>query len=187
MLQTDEKILKILLHEKRDEDNKVLKHFKINYPSNNLAQNSNNIFVACVSYEETGRNFDTVEGKDLVEILIVTKKVDNKAIRQTDYSDVKFIIKTVMKEIQRILLLPKYRQLLHATPVFRNISPEYNNNYQLNRGHMLVELKTVEKYDAHSLDCMKLEKLLLETETYVTTDDFHEKGIDKKVGEDKFE
>ena len=183
MLQTDEKILKILLHEKNDEENKVLKHFKINYPNNNVAQNSNNIFVACVSYEESDRNFDTVEGKDLVEILIVTKKVDNKAIRQIDYSDVKFIIKTVMKEIQRILLLPKYRPLLNAVPVFRNISPEYNSNYNLHRGHMLLELKTVEKYDTHSINCLKVDKLLLETETYVTTDELHLKGIDKKVGE----
>ena len=103
MLQSDEKILNILLSEKQN-NNPILKPFKISYPNKSIAQPSNTIFVACVSYEEQGKGFEHIDGKDLVEILVVTKKKDNKAVNQTEYSDTKFIIKTVLKEVKRLLL-----------------------------------------------------------------------------------
>lgn len=176
MLQTDEKILKILLTEKEN-GNKLLKHFKISYPNKKLAQQSNNIFVACVSYEETNKGFEFIEGKDLVEIVVVTKKIDNPNFRKDEYNDSKFIIKTVMKEIRKLLLSNKYRHILKNKPIFRNISPEYNSNYLFNRGHLLIELKTIENYDEFDDEIEYVNKLLLgDVETIVTTDFIHEKS-----------
>ena len=50
MLHCDEIILKILLTAK-NEDNPILKHFKIGYPSKQVVQESNNIFVGAVDTE----------------------------------------------------------------------------------------------------------------------------------------
>lgn len=170
MLQSDEKILEILLNSKKN-GNPLLQYFKISYPNKTIAQTSNTIFVACVSYEEKGKGFEHIEGKDLVEIVIVTKKVDNKQIKQTDYSDTKFIIKTVMKEIRRLLLSTENRSVFGAKPIFRNISPEYNSNYTLNRAHMLVEVPTLEGYDNSVDDINTVKYLLTDVETIVTDDD----------------
>lgn len=172
MLQTDEKIMKVLLTEKR-KGNKLLKHFKISYPNKNLAQQSNNIFVACVSYEEIGKGFEHFEGKDLVEIIVVTKKIDNPKFMKDDYSDVKFIIKTVMKEIRRLLLSSEYKPIMKGTPTFRNISPEYGNNYLFNRGHMLIEMRTVDEYDEHDSDIEYVNLILGDVDTIVTTEFIH--------------
>lgn len=174
MLQTDERILKILLEEKK-EGNKLLKHFKISYPNKKLAQQSNNIFVACVSYEENNKGFEHIEGKDLIEIVIVTKKVDNPKKKKDEYSDNKFIIKTVMKEIRRLLLSDKHRKTLKGKPIFRNVSPEYNSNYLFNRGHMLIELRTIEDYDDFDSDIDYVNFLLGDVETIVTTEFIHKK------------
>lgn len=182
MLQSDEKILRILLDSKNN-GNPLLKYFKISYPNKTIAQSSNSIFVATVSYEEKNKGFDHIEGKDLVEIVIVTKKVDNKQIKQTDYSDTKFIIKTVMKEIRRLLLSSDNRHLFKAKPVFRNISPEYNSNFAFNRAHLLVEVPTIESYDNYDDEVDRVRYLLTEVETVVTNDDLylHDKEKDKGV------
>ncbi|AMK16321.1 hypothetical protein YLM1_1766 [Methanobrevibacter olleyae] len=172
MLQTDEKILQILLDAKKD-GNSLLSNFKISYPNKRLAQNSNNIFVACVSYEDTSKGFHHIEGKDLVEIVIVTKKVDNKEVKQTEYSDTKFIIKTVMKEIRRLLLSPENRHILRARPSFKNISPEYNSNFLFNRGHLLVELKTLESYEDHDANVELVNKLLIDADVHVVAEDLY--------------
>lgn len=131
MLNTDEIIVNILLTAKED-GNELLQYFKIGHPSNRIAEESNSIFVASVDSEarEIGYGFQTF--LDKVEILIVTKNQEYlKAIE---------IIKTVSREVMR--LINSNKELFANKPVFERVTPEYNSNYALTRGHIMVQVKT---------------------------------------------
>ena len=130
MLDADEKILKILTKS----DNKVLNQFKISFPDHTVAQESNSIFIACVDTENNTDGFDFTEFRDLVEILIVTKN--------RNYQESIAIIKTVAKIIMNELKANV--EILRTKPIFRNITPDYNNDYVLSRGHMLIQVDTIE-------------------------------------------
>ena len=156
MLLSDEKIVKILLDEKTN-GNRLLQFFKISYPSDKVAQPSNSIFVGIADYETTEQGFDFDKGNDLVDILVVTKKQDNQRNKLDNeiYSESKHIIKTVLLEIRRILRSDDSVNVLGSTPTFRNITPEYNPNYVLNRGHMLVQVPCIDSFDdSESYDCV---------------------------------
>ena len=94
MLQSDEIILKILLKAK-NEGNQLLEHFKIGYPSKQVVQESNNIFVGAVDSESNLDGFEFSSFTDLVEVLIVTKN--------RNYVESVKIIKIVAKEITRLI------------------------------------------------------------------------------------
>lgn len=164
MLYTDELIVEILLNEKKN-GNKLLQHFKISYPSNKVAEASNTIFVGVADYEISKTGYDFDEGHDLIDILVVTKKKDNiknKKIDNKVYSESKFIIKMVLREIKRILTTPENIKKLGNRPVFRNITPEYNPNYILNRGHMLVQVSVIDLFDNYEDEFDKVCSLLVE-------------------------
>lgn len=131
MLNTDEKILKILVNEKSN-GNKLLKHFHIQCPNKRVAEESNSIFVATVSSENNQDGLDFSSFRDLVEILIVTK--------QKDYKKAIKIIKIVSYEICRIIM--NNREKFANKPVIRNVNPEFNNDFILTRGHILIEVNT---------------------------------------------
>lgn len=158
MLQSDEKIVDILLKEKK-EGNKLLQHFKISYPSDKVAEQSNTIFVGVADYQVTKEGFDFDEGTDLIDILVVTKKKDNiknKKINKNVYSESKFIIKMVLREIRKILYKSENVQYLGSKPSIKNMTPEYNPNYVLNRGHMLVQIKVIDDNEdiEDEIDCV---------------------------------
>lgn len=157
MLTTDEKIVEILMKEKVENNNPLLQYFKISYPNNTIAQMSNTIFVGVADYESKENGFEFDKGTDLVDILVVTKKMDNKGNKKTDkqiYSESKKIIKTVMLEIRRILQKEENIEILGGLPRFRNITPEYSPNYVLNRGHMMLQLNVIDdiEYDSENIE-----------------------------------
>lgn len=165
MLQTDEKIVQILLKEKVENKNPLLKHFKISYPNSNIAQESNTIFIGIADYESKDNGLDFDAGVDLVDILVVTKKRPNKNGKKTDktiYDESKHIIKTVMLEIRRILQLEENIAILGNTPRFRNITPEYNRNYVINRGHMMLQLKVIDEFIDYNEQFEKVCSILLD-------------------------
>lgn len=131
MFDTDEIILKILQEEKR-KGNVLLKHFHIQHPSKRVAEESNSIFIATVSSENLLDGFDFSSFRDLVEILIITK--------QKDYLKAKTIIKTVSYEICKVIM--DNRDLFTNRPVIRNVNPEFNMDFVLTRGHIMVEVNT---------------------------------------------
>lgn len=131
MLELDEIILKILHDAKRD-NNILLKHFIIQHPSKRVAQESNSIFIACVSSENNIDGFDFSTFRDLVEILIVTK--------QNEYDKAIKVIKTVSTEICRLIM--ENTDKFPNKPVIRNINPEFNNDFLLTRGHIMVQCNT---------------------------------------------
>ena len=131
MLQSDEIILKILLKAQND-GNQLLKHFKISYPSKQVVQESNNIFVGAVDSESNIEGFDFYSFTDLVEVLIVTKN--------RNYTESIKIIKTVAKEITRLIY--ENSDLFDNKPIIRNITPEYNVDFVLTRGHLRIQVKT---------------------------------------------
>ncbi len=131
MLSTDKTILRLLQEEKRD-GNLLLRHFHIQHPNKRVAEESNSIFIACVSSENQQDGFDFSSFRDLVEILIVTK--------QKDYSKAIKIIKTVSYEICRIIMNNRNRFV--NKPIIRNVNPEFNNDFVLTRGHIMIEAVT---------------------------------------------
>lgn len=131
MLQLDETIVKLLLKEK-SEGNQLLQHFKIGYPSKNVVQESNNIFVGAVDSETNIEGFEFSSYTDLVEILIVIKK--------REYQESIKIIKIISKEI--IKLIYKNIDLFDNKPIIRNITPEYNKDFILTRGHLRIQVKS---------------------------------------------
>lgn len=131
MLQLDETIVKILSKAKKD-GNPLLKYFKIGYPSKNLVQESNNIFVGVVDSESNLEGFEFSSFTDLAEVLIVTKN--------RNYQESVKIIKIVAKEIMK--LIHENFDLFDNKPVIRNITPEYNKDFVLTRGHLNIQVKT---------------------------------------------
>lgn len=131
MLSTDSIILNILQTAKSNGDS-LLEDFHISYPSEQVAEEANSIFVAVMSAENNIDGFDFQTFTDLVEILIVTK--------QRDYEDAIIVIKTVIKHICDLLL--KNTDKFPTKPVIRNINPEFNRDYVLTRGHIMVQVKT---------------------------------------------
>jgi len=151
MLQTDEIILKILLKAK-NEENQLLKHFKISYPSKQVVQESNSIFVGAVDSESNIEGFDFSSFTDLVEILIVTKN--------RNYTEALKIIKTVSKEITRLIY--ENNDLFDNKPIIRNITPEYNRDFVLTRGHLRIQVKSKPESLVPSEEDYYLCNLLLE-------------------------
>ena len=131
MLNIDETILQILQTEKKS-GNQLLKHFHIQHPSKRVMEESNSIFVATVSSENNQDGFDFSSFRDLVEILIVTK--------QKDYYKAITIIKTVSYEICKVIM--ENRNKFPNRPIIRNINPEFNNDFILTRGHIMIECNT---------------------------------------------
>ena len=143
MLSTDEIILNILSTAK-NEGNQLLKHFQIKFPDKTVAEESNTIFIAVVSSENSEDGCDFISFRDLVEILIVTKNRDyRKGIN---------IIKTVSREICRLIMLNKDK--FPNKPVIRNVNPEFNSDFVLTRGHIMVQVTTnPESFDITDEEC----------------------------------
>lgn len=131
MLSTDEIIVNILLNAKQKEHN-LLKHFKIGYPSQLIAEESNSIFVASVDSESNGIGYEHQSFVDRVEVLIVTKNKDyQKAIQ---------IIKTVSREIIRLVMANS--EQFDNKPIVERVTPEYNRDFVLTRGHIMFRVNT---------------------------------------------
>lgn len=131
LLTTDEIILEILQTAKQD-GNELLQHFHIRNPSKKIAEESNSIFVATVSSEQNLNGYEFESFRELVEILIVTK--------QNDYKKAITIIKTVSKLICKLLIENQHK--FPNKPVIRSINPEFNKDYILTRGHIMVQCNT---------------------------------------------
>lgn len=131
MLHSDEIILQILLKAKND-GNELLQHFKIGYPSKQVVQESNNIFIGAVDSESNIEGYEFSSFTDLVEVLIVTKN--------RDYLESIKIIKIVAKEITRLIY--DNVDLFDNKPIIRNLTPEYNRDFVLTRGHMRIQVKS---------------------------------------------
>ena len=131
MLHSDEIILRILLKAKND-GNQLLQHFKIGYPSKQVVQESNNIFVGAVDSESNIEGYEFSSYTDLVEVLIVTKN--------RDYTESVKIIKIVAKEIAKLIY--ENIDLFDNKPIIRNLTPEYNRDFVLTRGHMRIQVKS---------------------------------------------
>lgn len=131
MLSSDE-IIKKILQEEKEVGNRILEPFNIQYPNQRLAEESNNIFIATVSSENQQDGFEFSTFNDLVEIYVITK--------QLDYEKATILIKAVCLEICKLII--KNRDKFPTKPVIRNINPEFNRDYVLNRGRIMVQVLT---------------------------------------------
>lgn len=132
MLATDETILNILLDAKKKEGNELLQYFKINFPSNRVAEESNSIFIASVDSEVNTIGYDSQSFVDKVEVLVITKNREyNTAIK---------IIKTVSREIIKLVL--ENSDKFPNKPIVERVTPEYNMDFVLTRGHIMFRVNT---------------------------------------------
>lgn len=130
-LSTDNKILKILLQAKK-EGNPLLKYFEIKYPDKTLNEDNNIIHVACVSAENHKPGLEHQQFRDLVEIVITTKKLE--------YSRAIKVIKTISSEIIRLIKNDDY---LSQRLIVNSISPVHSTDtYTLKKGHILLQFIT---------------------------------------------
>ena len=131
ILRTDEIIYNILKTAKED-GAKILEPYIIRYPSDVVMKESNAIYIATVDSESVNEGYDFSQYNDLVEILIVTKQRDyQKAIR---------VIKGTSRYI--VGLIKQNKDKFPNSPVIRNSTPEYNRNFVLTRGHIMVQVRT---------------------------------------------
>jgi len=131
MLATDETILNILLDAKK-EGNELLQYFKINFPSNRVAEESNSIFIASVDSEVNTIGYDAQSFVDKVEVLVITKN--------REYHTAIKIIKTVSREIIKLVL--KNSDKFPNKPIVERVTPEYNMDFVLTRGHIMFRVNT---------------------------------------------
>ena len=131
MLSTDSIIVDILETAKQN-GNELLEDFEIEYPSNRVLEESNSIFVGVMSAESNLNGFEFETFTDLVEILIVTK--------QRDYIEAITLIKTISRLVCGLIM--KNQNKFPNKPVIRNINPEFNKDFVLTRGHIMVQVKT---------------------------------------------
>lgn len=140
MLATDEIILQILMDAK-SEGNDLLQYFKINYPSNRVAEESNSIFIASVDAEAHTISMEGQSFVDRVEVLIVTKN--------REYQKAIDIIKTVSREV--ISLVMNSKDKFPNKPIVERVTPEYNNDFVLTRGHIMFQVNTgMDDFDAEA-------------------------------------
>lgn len=131
MLSTDTIIVDILETAKQNGE-ELLEDFEIEYPSNRVLEESNSIFVGVMSSEANINGFEFETFTDLVEILIVTK--------QRDYIEAITLIKNISRLVCGLIL--KNKHLFPNKPVIRNINPEFNRDFVLTRGHIMVQVRT---------------------------------------------
>ena len=131
MLYTDTIIVDILETAKQNGE-ELLEDFEIEYPSNRVLEESNSIFVGVMSSEANINGFEFETFTDLVEILIVTK--------QRDYIEAITLIKNISRLVCGLIL--KNKHLFPNKPVIRNINPEFNRDFVLTRGHIMVQVRT---------------------------------------------
>ncbi len=128
MLSTDTKIFNILTKAQK-EGNKLLEKFYIDFPDETINSEINAIYVACANAEnhKTGNDFE--QFKDLIEIIITTKKLPYLAGMKT--------IKTTAKEIVRLCKQDDY---FNGRLVVRSITPLHDKStYLIKRGHILLQ------------------------------------------------
>lgn len=131
MLQTDEVILNIL-QDAKNNGNELLSHFKLGFPSKQIAKETNSIFIASVDSESYKEGTEYSQFQDMVEILVVTKN--------RNYRESIDIIKVTCREIIRLIY--QNRDRFPNKPVVRNVTPDYNSDFVLNRGHIMVQVVT---------------------------------------------
>lgn len=151
MLQSDEIIFNILKTAKED-GNELLHYFKLGYPSRLIAKDVNSIFVASVDSESYQEGTDYSQYRDMVEIVVVTKK--------RDYLESLDVIKTVCREI--VKLIYENVDKFHNKPVVRNITPDYGTDYVVNRGHIMVQVTTEPfRFDNNEADINRVCQILV--------------------------
>lgn len=154
-------------------DDEFIKEFNIKFIDKSVpAEESNTIYIANMDLETNKETFHSTEYNALVNLFIKTKN--------TNYIEASQYLRTVVKHIKNVLKSNVTCRRRHIQ--FRNITYEYGSVYTLKGLHMIIQLNEIESNNMTSEPVYFNELELGELDVYVTTDDLHNKGIDKKVG-----
>lgn len=136
-------------------DNLLLKQFKIDYPAENaLAEESNTILVASVSDEYIKQTFNSEHYNALTEIFIKTKN--------TDYKETSKILRTVVKVIKKVLREDETLKMLN--PKFRKSASNYGSKLALKGRNLHVQTKEQDLFDVEDIEIEKVCEILIKDE-----------------------
>lgn len=153
-------------------DDPFIKEFNIKFIDRSVpAEESNTIYVANMDLELVRDTFNSTEYKALVNLFVKTKN--------TNYIEASQYLRTVVKHIKQVLKTNVTCKRRHIS--FRNITYEYGSVYTLKGLHMIIQLNEMESNNMTEDPAIISEVELGDLDIYVTTDDLHLKGIDKRV------
>lgn len=153
-------------------DDEFIREFNIKFIDKSVpAEGNNTIYVANIDLETNNETFHSTEYRALVNLFVKTKN--------TNYIEASQYLRTVVKHIKNVLKSDVTCRRRHIQ--FRNITYEYGSVYTLKGLHMIIQLNEVESNNISQEPTYISEVELGELDVYVTTDDLHKKGINKKV------
>ena len=127
-------IIKVL--KKAQQTNPILTHFLIKYPSKQIMQSNNCIYVGFSEAKATSRTHHSQDYDELIDIIITTK--------QLDYFECSKILKVVSN-----LILHELRKddIIHDKISPISFMYKYNSDNTLKFGELLISCNTTENYN----------------------------------------
>lgn len=127
-------IIKVL--KKEQIENPILSEFLLKYPSKQIAQSSNTIYIGFSEARATNRTHNSQNYDELIDIIITTKQID--------YYESAKIYKVVCDIILKTLRKDDYLRDKMSVISFMH---KYNSDNTLQFGELLLSFNTVEKFD----------------------------------------
>lgn len=127
-------ILKILKEEQQGHP--ILKHFVIKYPSKEIAQHQNCIFVGFTEAKATAKTHHSQQYDEMIDIVITTKQLDYKESAKI-YDAVTNILLNIFRKDDVLKDKMSVISFMH----------KYNADNTLQFGELLLSFKTVENYN----------------------------------------
>ena len=153
-------------------NDEFIKEFNIKFIDKSVpSEESNTIYIANMDLETNKETFHSTEYKALVNLFVKTKN--------TNYIEASQYLRTAVKHIKNVLKTNVTCRRRHIT--FRNITYEYGSVYTLKGLHMIIQLNEMESNNITEEPSYINELELGDLDVYITTNDLHRKGIDKKV------
>ena len=132
-------IIRVL--KKEQVDNPILSQFLFKYPSKEIAQSSNTIYIGFSEARATNRTHNSQDYDELIDIIITTKQID--------YYESAKIYKVVVDLILQTLRKDDY---LRDRMTVISFMHKYNSDNTLQLGELLLSFKTTERFNDSAFD-----------------------------------
>ena len=132
-------IIRVLKREQIE--NPILSEFLLKYPSKEIAQSSNTIYIGFSEARATNRTHNSQDYDELIDIIITTKQID--------YYESAKIYKVMTDIILKALRKDDYLRDRMSVISFMH---KYNSNNTLQFGELLLSFKTTERFDKDAID-----------------------------------
>lgn len=127
-------IIRVL--KKEQIENPILSQFLIKYPSKQISQSSNTIYIGFSEARATNRTHNSQDYDELIDIIITTKQIDYFESAKIYKVLTDIIIKTLRKD-----------DYLRDKMTVISFMHKYNSDNTLQLGELLVSFKTTEQFN----------------------------------------